>query len=63
MSELKYLWLFVFIAFPTAFFLDADNIKAGFVQALFAAGIIAVMTFLFFSIYLAVKRELDGGDF
>ena len=63
MRELKYLWLFVFISIPTAFFLDAPNIKEGFVHALFAAGIIAVMTFLFFSIYLAVKRELDGGDF
>ena len=46
MRELKYLWLFVFISIPTAFFLDAPNIKVGFALALFSAGVIAVITIL-----------------
>lgn len=63
MSELKYLWLFVFISIPTAFFLEAPNIKAGFVHALFAAGIIAAITFFLHAVYLGWKSDFDRGVF
>lgn len=51
MSELKYLWLFVFISIPTSCFLKADTIKLGFSQALLAAGIIAAITFLHLNLF------------
>lgn len=46
MNEIRYLWLFAFISLPAAFFLEASNIKEGFALAFFAAGTIAVITFL-----------------
>lgn len=61
MRELKYLFLIVFIFIPTSLFLKSDNIKEGFSQALFVAGVIALITSVFFSIYLTVQSGIDKG--